>query len=151
MCQRPFGGSCEHHKLPSEKLGFSCFTCFHHSFFNPPPSPPRQKKTPNPPTHVQEPRQTGLYQQDKTQTVPYNTKPTKPKSIPILIVFKHLDGLFGLQKILFALSTHLLFVVSLSLAVSSCLSVLGKREAATSWPLEKSFSHCRLINNNRNL
>lgn len=49
--------------------------------------------------HAREPRQIGLYQKDKAQTVPYTTKPTKLKSIQILIPFKHLDGLYGLEKI----------------------------------------------------
>lgn len=96
---------------------------FHQSFYN-----PEKKNIPKQP-RAQEPRQTGLCQRNKTQSVPCTTKPPKLKSVPILIVFKHLDGLYRKS---FALSAHLLFVVCLPLAVSFCLSVLGKGEAATS-------------------
>lgn len=90
MCWRPFGAAYLQRKSVFPVL----LEDFHHSFFNleKKPSSPEQ-------AHAQEPRQTGLYQKDKAPAVPYTAKPTKLKPIPILIPFKHLDGLYSFEKI----------------------------------------------------
>lgn len=76
------------------KVSFSCFTWGLSSLLQ-----PGKKHLSLKQAHVQEPRQTEFNQKEKTQIVPYTTKPTEPKSIPIWIPFKHLDGLYSLEKI----------------------------------------------------
>lgn len=89
MCWRPFGAAYLQRKSVFPVL----LGDFHHFIFNLGKNPPSPKQA-----HVQEPRQTGLYWKEKTQTVPSTTKPTKLKSISILTAFKHLDSLYSLKK-----------------------------------------------------